>query len=117
MEEDIRQLKLRILATFFTPPQTFFAPSGRIISLPEFSVRNGRDVHILDLEQPSQELIHILDEIEFLRPVLKNLDRTIRNWAYQTTDTTIKNLIEKLTKNNQPSKFVEMLIQWLQRFR
>lgn len=112
-EEQIRELSIRILATFFTPPGIIFAPSGRILHKERFLLDNNGGIHFIDLEDPNQNLIDIIEEIQFLQPVLENILDIFKKWKTATTQANISILLRKISQMKKIDQFTKALIEWI----
>ncbi|RMG37612.1 MAG: hypothetical protein D6732_06665 [Methanobacteriota archaeon] len=117
VQKDVRKLQIRMLATIFTPPNTFFAPSGRVIAKKEFLLRDNGGVHIIDLQHPSQKMIDLIDNVEFLQPVLQNIYKLFRKYAEINNDAIVKTLLQKIVKKENQNQIVYEFILWLKRMK
>ncbi len=70
-EPSFRKLQIKILATFFTPPGVWFAPSGRIGAKNTINIRNDSPIAIHFVDPETVAIANLNEQVNFIQDTLR----------------------------------------------
>ncbi len=112
-----RDLQIRILATFFTPADIWFAPSGRVGVKDIIRIRHDTPIGIHFVDPETLPIENLNDEVQFIQEVLRGIIDFFQKIASKPTDSLVKKLLEKIADNPKANELVELLKQWLKNMK
>lgn len=108
MSPNLRELQIKILATFMTPHWTFFSPAGRVAALDiiNFRANSPAGIHLVKPEI----LADLFPDLKFVQNTAKKTIDFFKKMIQVKDFDIIKQILEKMGKTKE---FVESIQFWI----